>query len=111
MSERIELTEFEEELERQIASASSQEAGRAGDTVTGGIDPETLKGTSTAATVKSGAHITMDVQLTFSDNKDWPREFVQASPAVRAVMLSQIMELFNDGQEGIFISFSEPKIT
>lgn len=110
MSERIELTEFEEELERQIASAS-QEVDAAGGTATAGIDPVTLRGTSTAATVKPEAHITMDIQLTFSDNKDWPREFVQASPAVRAVMLSQIMELFNDGQEGIFISFSEPKIT
>lgn len=71
-------------------------------------------GTPDAATVVSQAHtesvgsFSMDIHLTTSMN--WVREFKESSPSRRAVMLSQVMDLFNDGQEGIYLSFSEPEI-
>lgn len=51
-----------------------------------------------------------DVNLSV-DSAEWPKRFVQASPSERAVMLSQIMDAFNDGEAGIELSFSEPVIS
>ncbi len=61
-----------------------------------------------AQTEPSGS-VEMDIRLTTT--REWCREFKQASPSQRAVMLSVVMDLFNDGQEGIDISFSEPVIS
>lgn len=61
------------------------------------------------AKIDDAGSLVMDIQLT-TTNREWLEEFRVASPQVRALMLSMAMDLFNDGQEGIFISFSEPVI-
>ena len=48
-----------------------------------------------------------DVNLTV-DNSEWAKRFIQASSSDRAIMLSQVMDAFNDGVGGIELSFSEP---
>ena len=41
---------------------------------------------------------------------EWAREFKEASPSQRAVMLALAMEAFNNGEPGIMLSFSEPEV-
>ena len=41
---------------------------------------------------------------------EWAREFREASPSQRAVMLALAMEAFNNGEPGIMLSFSEPEV-
>ena len=60
-----------------------------------------------ATGVLSESHLVMDLRLSTS-SKTWCRKFIEASPSQRAVMLSLALEEFNDGVEGVFISFSEP---
>jgi len=50
----------------------------------------------------------MDVNITIGG--DWCKRFQEASPSERSIMLAGLMDAFNDGQEGIELSFSEPVI-
>lgn len=51
-----------------------------------------------------------DVNLSV-DSVEWAKRFLQSSPSDRAVMLTQVMDAFNDGEVGISLSFSEPVIS
>ena len=45
------------------------------------------------------------------DSSEWAKRFQQSSPTERAVMLTQVMDAFNDGEAGIMLSFSEPIVS
>lgn len=66
---------------------------------------EPREGTS-AATADSHS-LNMDIHLTAS--KEWCQKFKYADPASRSILLSQLLDAFSDGVEGVYVSFSEPK--
>ena len=42
------------------------------------------------------------------DKPEWVRKFMEASCSERAIMFSQVMDAFNDGELSVELSFSEP---
>jgi hypothetical protein len=48
----------------------------------------------------------MSLWLTYKP--EWIKKFRSESPTGRSIMLLQALEAFNDGVDGIMISFSEP---
>lgn len=108
MPEYIPNSQFEEELLSALETPTME-------SIASGIDAVPIVPAATAeseARIEQGGSLQMDLHLvmTTPTGAQWVREFKEASPSVRAVMLSQVMDAFNDGQEGIDLSFSEPVI-
>lgn len=73
---------------------------------TGGIEKGSKRGTEYAFASSEQDSLSMSLWLTC--NPSWIRKFKQESPTNRSIMLLQLLEAFNDGVEGIDVSFSEP---
>ena len=50
-----------------------------------------------------------DVNLSV-DRPDWVKKFVEASCTERAILLSQVMDAYNNGELSVEMSFSEPVV-
>lgn len=102
MEERTGTFRSEDQLLQDLmrAEVASSPEGIA----TGGI----TGATQDAAPAESQASLRFDVHLTYT--KEWSQEFLQSTPSQRSIMLSQILEAFSDGVEGIYLSFSEPVV-
>lgn len=110
MPEYIPDSRFEDEL-RAALDQSTETEDTVGDTEAAVIVPAVIA--MSEAQKEVGGSLKMDFHLTMttSNGSQWVRDFKAASPDTRAVMLSQVLDAFNDGQEGIELSFSEPEIT
>lgn len=54
--------------------------------------------------------IKMDIHLEFRGHEGWLADFRQASPAMKSIMFSAMLDAFNDGCEDVMLSFSEPEV-